>query len=191
MPRERKWTPKSRERFIDNRRMWLRFGAFHQQLVMYEDPNAEPGERTMSFMMVQGGRNMTISMEMLTEPELDLMKDFLTRIIERVRPEVQLRDRIAKEALENGDTSYTRNYRAVPELVDLTRPLGEYDPSIQVGPDGIPRGPGNERNDGSSRRTGSQISEQVSPETVAKDDGPQVNSTPNLPPIPPSRQPTL
>lgn len=53
----------------------------------------------------------------LTGPELDAFQRTILHAIELARPSVEIRDKLAKEAFDNGDDSYERVYRAVPVIV--------------------------------------------------------------------------
>lgn len=59
----------------------------------------------------------------MTTPELHLYSELINLAIEMARPVVAERDRIAAEANEEGDDSYSRIYRQKPQLI--VRPPSE------------------------------------------------------------------
>lgn len=87
-----------------------------------DQPIWEEGPNTfVKFTPPHGRTGTRFSLTTLTEEELDAFGDFIQRSIEIARPIVQNRDRIAKEAMENGDDTFIRVYRAVPVVHDRTR----------------------------------------------------------------------
>jgi hypothetical protein len=53
----------------------------------------------------------------LTGPELDAFERTILHAIKLARPSVEVRDKLAKEAFENGDDSHERFYRVLPTFV--------------------------------------------------------------------------
>lgn len=53
----------------------------------------------------------------MTGPELDAFEQVFHHAIQLARPSVEARDKLAKEAFENGDDSHERVYRNLPTLV--------------------------------------------------------------------------
>lgn len=62
-------------------------------------------------------RNIKLIPTNLTGDELDALEKVLLHAIALARPTVELRDKLAEEALKNGDDSNERIYRGVPTFV--------------------------------------------------------------------------
>lgn len=104
-----------------NRESWVRI--FGSELVLYiddtvqeDEPDGDLPEIKMSI-SAGTGRAKILRLTNLTRRELDVLREFLNRAIDKAEPIVDELDRRAEEAWKEGDDSYSRQYRAIPELV--------------------------------------------------------------------------
>lgn len=97
---------------------------------------------TLMIQAPNGGRPVTMNLTDMTLVELELLEQMIQRSINLARPECAAYDEIAKEAFENGDDTFLRHYRAIPELVVRERPPAKHGAGVQSGPDGAAGGDG-------------------------------------------------
>lgn len=97
----------------------------------------------------QLGRAMGASMNLtrMTEEELLATKKLLDRAFELALPVVQRRDKEANDALDQGDDTYPRVYRAVPQLVYREGAVTEYRESLHGRLEDLSFGDGDGRGD--------------------------------------------
>jgi hypothetical protein len=57
-----------------------------------------------------------VNLSSMTEPELDVFKQFLNWTIEKARPSIRERDAAAKEAESRGDYQFARSNRPDPRI---------------------------------------------------------------------------
>lgn len=85
------------------------------------DPAANVQDETPSVTVLLsegvGRAPFRVGLARFTEQELDLFEEFITLAIKMARPVVLERDRIAAEAFEEGDDSFSRVYRQDPKLI--------------------------------------------------------------------------
>lgn len=89
--------------------------------IYMNDPAANAQDETPSVTLYLsegvGKPPFRIGLASLTEEELDLFEEFILMALKMARPVVQVRDRIAREAFEDGDDSFSRIYRQQPKLI--------------------------------------------------------------------------
>jgi len=98
-------------------------------------------EVTLTF--VQGRQRFSVNLTNFTAQELLAFENFITATIARARPVTIARDRIVQEVYdEQGDDSFTRLYRTVPELYVRKGEVGQYSTGVQRGPQDAAEVPG-------------------------------------------------
>lgn len=103
----------------------------------------EEGDAICVFMQVPGrARALIWDITGMTTEELEATRGFFEYVFSQAEPIIRQRDRIAHEAAETGDSSYTRVYRETPLFVVREGKVtpnsqGVYDGSTDAsGPDG-------------------------------------------------------
>lgn len=116
--------------------------------------------------------DVSLSLSNLTMEELDAMEELFKTAFDWARPVVERRDKEAQDAWESGDDSYSRNYRAVPQLVFRKRPEWEHGESLHERPAGVPEGGGGGGGDsqGGVRGAGDELAEPHEDDLESEDD---------------------
>lgn len=107
-----------------------------------------------------------------TEEELIALKHLWDTAIEWALPIARQRDKEAQDALNNGDDSHSRIYRAVPQLVYRSGPEREHSEGVLDGSEdaaGVPSD--GEHYDGGLRDDGPALVEPDQGDSSAQDDG--------------------
>lgn len=106
----------------EGRAAWVK-AAFGQLVLMVEAEPDHPnlGPSVMLTYPRPSGRPVTINLTALTEEELDAMQQFFDLLFQTARPVIRLRDKVAKDALAQGDDSHARVYRQAPQFVVRSR----------------------------------------------------------------------
>src|SRR6476620_9325172 len=108
-----------RGRMSENRYAFLTtlFGTF--QIMRYQPDEEEIalGPTVTLYIPRESKQDISFDLTALTTDELNKLEEFFHLLIAEARPIVAERDRIAHEAFESGDDSFTRVYRQVPQLV--------------------------------------------------------------------------
>lgn len=74
----------------------------------------------------------------MTLPELEALREFFNNLFDLAEPVVRARDKAAQDAFAEGDDSYTRIYRDVPQLIVRKRQVGENGEGLLDGPSSPP-----------------------------------------------------
>lgn len=123
-------------RMSDLRKMWVRVGKWELILYMGEvedeqEPDFDLGESVFFTITYAGSKKATMNLTAFTEEELSAFATFVERVVEQARPICKVRDDAAKEAFDEGDDSFIRLYRPVPEIIVRKGALPEYDEGIR------------------------------------------------------------
>lgn len=94
---------------------------------------AERGRNVFLYLPGGRGRQVRWNLSSLTEEELKATKAMFDLAFELAEPVVKHRDKVAQDALAEGDDSYTRVYRAVPVYVVREGPLAAHNESVRLG----------------------------------------------------------
>lgn len=123
---------------------WSQVSGIETVVMMYPDkPNErdpeehayaqnEPGY-SIRLMFMRYGRNMSLALTSLTLDELVAFEEAVKLAISLARPVVELRDKAANEAFDEGNDSFARLYRAIPKVTVRERYVREYGGSILDG----------------------------------------------------------
>jgi DNA gyrase/topoisomerase IV subunit A len=76
--------------------------------------------------------SFSINLSEFTTEELDAFVTSVNFAVNEARPVTELRDKIAKEAADNGDSVYYRSLRAAPKVSILKRRTAGDDEGVQV-----------------------------------------------------------
>jgi hypothetical protein len=179
----------------DSRVMWLRVAVSQFVLQRYTkskaqlEAEAELGEELEAppddpeygptYLLViprQGARPVKLNMTALTEEELKLTRHFFNELFDLVEPIVRYRDKVANDAFAEGDDSYARIYRQVPQFIVRSGSLREDDQRILDGSQDIPTGTGGDDTaDGGVRGVRDELAPGEPDEGGSKDLGPAVD----------------
>lgn len=113
-------------RFSENRVAWLSLQNVEVVIMRYDDDNSEgldkddvPGTPSVNLSFPHPGnraKSRFISLTGLTELELAELRNVINLACDLAEPIVRFRDKVAKHGSEQGDDSFARLYRAVPEV---------------------------------------------------------------------------
>jgi hypothetical protein len=105
----------------DTRRAWLKTAIGQFVILEYgtgdEDHDKEHGPTVKLHLPRPGRPPVNFNLTALTAEELKLTREFFNLLFDMAEPIVDLRDKVAHDALADGDDSYARVYRAVPQFV--------------------------------------------------------------------------
>lgn len=95
---------------------------------MVKEPNgADPFDLVArSLTAYRSAPPLRISLTGMTVAELEKFREFINRAIEKALPIAEELDLMAKEAFKNGDDSFTRLYRTIPEIF-IRKPKAKLD----------------------------------------------------------------
>ena len=142
---EKKWNVRhSAGRMQDTRKAWATLPKFDAILFV---GNKEDSTSKQNFeadtppvrieIRIPGRRNPTmISLTHMTAAELNVFEEFFLHAISKARPICETLDQRAQEAFENGDDSFERLYRPVPQFVDRERGITKHGESVPSRPEG-------------------------------------------------------
>lgn len=138
-----------------NRFAWVRV-VFGELIVMkYDQPKeaqedgAEPEEDwlkpesgpTIRIIIARNvGRPISLNLTALTLGELEYFRRIWNLAIDMAEPIVAMRDREAQEAYANGDDTYSRSYRPVPQFVIRQGEVGSHAEGLWDRSEDIPAG---------------------------------------------------
>lgn len=142
-------------------------------------------------------RPMYLNLTILTEAELDALKDLIDTAFEWAKPIVQRRDKEAEDAAAKGEDSSWRYYRQIPQLVYRKRPEQTDGESVRLGsesvsdvdapeqrdsdePSSVERDDARGNLDGSLRGLGDDVPERNPGNSVSKDNWPTPKQPPSL-----------
>jgi len=175
----------------ENRVAWVK--ANFGQLVILKYDDADPGGDTDQpgktepdsgptirlYVPRPNARDFSLNITALTEEELLAFEEFMAFLFELAKPVVRERDRIASEALADGDDSYTRVYRQAPQFVVRQGAKPADGEGVLRGPDDLPGGSGGGESatgdDGGLRGAGDGLAEPEPGSDLPQDDGPQAD----------------
>jgi hypothetical protein len=157
----------------ENRFAWLQthVGTFQIMEYLPEEDEQEYGPTVLLYLPLPGRRSLSYNLTALTTEELDKLEELFNLLITEARPIVAERDRIAHEALESGDDSHVRIYRAVPRLFIRKRPSRQDGDRVLNGSQDVPEGTGGDgdSSDGPGG-VGDELADGESPDAGTEDD---------------------
>ena len=186
---KREYTGGSRGRFKNltkgtyakERLAWVNTLLGQQTLYFYEEGTeiaertTEPGPTVKVLIPRLNGQAVHWDLSALTIEELDAMREFFTLAFDTAEPVVRMRDKAAHDAFTEGNDSFARLYRQLPQLVVRERKEREHDQGILNGPSDVPSGDSDGRSEGSPaggvRGLGGELADDGAPEGVSEDDG--------------------
>lgn len=156
--RTRRYTP-GYGKLSSDRVAWLRTVPTNQISISVVDPigvldkedpdfeqkaaKSEKGDNVLLFVTVPGRRNpLTWNISAMTSEELEAARKFFNHLFDLADPIVRERDKVAKDAYDKGDDSYTRSYRQLPQLVIRQGQESRHSESLHDGPSDAPSGDG-------------------------------------------------
>ncbi|HEY6021730.1 MAG TPA: hypothetical protein VIY48_18230 [Candidatus Paceibacterota bacterium] len=185
MPRgfDKQYRPGSRKalyrpgRFTPGRIAWTTTYAGQYAITHHpEVKENEPGPSIKMNISRGSGRPIVIDATSLTMEELLQLRKAFNLLFDLAEPIVRERDRVAQDAYDKGDDSYTRSYRSVPRFVIREGEIGPDGQSVYDGPESIPlryRWPGgagySEHPEEELRDAGSEVAE-LQPEENSNQD---------------------
>jgi hypothetical protein len=99
----------------------------------------ETGESLILVIPVPGRRQpLSWNMTGMTEAELEATRQFFNHLFDQAEPIVRLRDKVANDAFAEGDDSYSRVYRTLPQFIVRPRPELPDSEGIRLGPESPP-----------------------------------------------------
>lgn len=125
-------------KYSPNRVAWVNTATVQIALMRYPEGSLPEGEKPESSFNSDPGPTfalvfqfpkvrypISISLGVMTVHEVKALQAFLNAAFELAEPIATERDRKAEDAYQNGDDSYTRLYRQLPQLVIREGPLRE------------------------------------------------------------------
>ena len=130
-----------------------------------------------------GTKPVSINLTALTTDELHKFREFLNIAFDLAEPVVAQRDRIAQDAFNEGDDSFARSYRQIPQLVIREGAVGQDDEGVYFRPDDLPSGDESGRGevgdlrvpDGGVRGAGDELASGEPSTPESEDDEPQAD----------------
>lgn len=186
------YQPRSKTRRVgrwkisDNRIAWARVAPVLVSIMRYTEeemrlaedvPPDEDYETGDTYRLLISLPNMrrpiTINLTALTFEELEAFEKLVNLAITISKPVVQERDRKAAEASANGDDSFSRIYRPVPQFIIREGSFGEDAKSVLDGLAYAPEGlPSNRDPNGGVRASRAELADELSEDSEAEDYGP-------------------
>lgn len=183
-----RYKPRRDGRISPNRIAWLR--TVIGQFVVMKDYDLESTDSPTEFDPVesgstyrlllprQSGRPITYNITALTHEEFIALRKLFDLLFELAEPVILERDRIAQDAFDQGDDSFNRSYRQVPQLVIREGALRADDQGVHDGPDNLHQGDESEAeqveevrvSDGGVRGAGDELAPGESEPTESQDD---------------------
>jgi hypothetical protein len=108
--------------------------------VIDDTPNEDGDEIILSF--DNGHKKYGLNLSGYTEEELLLFKQILEIALKTAMPIVRDRDRVAREAAENGNDIFYRRHRGTPNLSIIPRKVRQYAEGVPDGPQDVLGGDG-------------------------------------------------
>jgi hypothetical protein len=103
-----------------------------------KDRPTEPGPNVVLLLTPDQKPSISMELSALTQRELVELGKFLEFTGGLVQSLIRHRDEVAARAYAEGDDSFVRSYRPVPQLVVRDGALAQYSESLLIGPEGIP-----------------------------------------------------
>jgi hypothetical protein len=140
------------------------------------DPEGELGENLVLVIPRPYGKPVSLNFSALTEQELQVTRQIFEKLFDMVEPIVKQRDMEAQRAFDNGDDSFTRIYRQVPQYIVREGAIAPYSESVFGGSKELPLGLGDELDpDGRVRADGDGVADEVPEGGGSEDDQPQAD----------------
>lgn len=162
-------------RMSENRYAWLRtklgnFTIMKYASGKYMDGQSEEGETLLLYIPRPGGggRDFSYNITSLTSEELKKTREFFNLLFDEAGPIVEKRDQIATEAFSQGDDSFNRVYRALPQFIVRPRKVRENSEVLHVGSSDSPEGLGEEDDSDEGIRSDSEV--------LVNDESPEISS---------------
>lgn len=135
-------------RLGENRAAWLKAAAVEMFLMQYIDgesennpnPNAEVGDTFVLVVGQPGRRPVNLNFSNMTVEELKAAREFVNLAIDLAEPVAAARDKAARKAADEGDDSFGRIYRPVPDMVKRPWAFGPDGKSLRNGLEDLPLG---------------------------------------------------
>lgn len=109
--------------FSENRLAWVTTHIGQFVILTAEESEGQVGKPIRLFHPTgKNGLGFSWDLTVLTVEELNSLRELLETAFEWALPICEARDKEAKDANDQGDDSFTRLYRAVPQLVYRSRP---------------------------------------------------------------------
>lgn len=126
---------------------WVQFYWGKITLMVFPENHmrGEEGPDIRLLLSFQSGGWKTVDMTAITEEELNKLTEFFALVREAVLPVIKKRDEVAEHAFSEGDGSFGRSYRTLPQLVVRERPPFYDAEGVHVGPQDATPGGGGER----------------------------------------------
>ena len=105
-----------------------------------DDEVSEVGRDIRLLLPRPTGRPITFNITALTHEELIEMKKFFNLLFDLAEPIILDRDRRAQDAFDQGDESFMRSYRQVPQFVVREGTNGADDQGVHERPEDLPSG---------------------------------------------------
>lgn len=158
-------------RISKNRVAWLRTSAAQFNLLRYPQESidqedemprieTEEGDNVMLLIPQRAGRPCVIHLTGMTYDEFDKTRQLFNLMFKIAEPIVKHRDKVAEDASANGDDSYSRIYRAVPEFVVRQGALATDSQGLRNRPQDDAQGTGHDGNsEGGDGGSGEQLAD--------------------------------
>lgn len=178
----------------DNKVAWLRTAITNQIALLAIDTHVPPdpdeesefdaklsNEVGMSYLMViqipGRDRPLTWNLTGMTSEELEATRQFFDHVFTLVDPIIRERDQVAKDAYEtDGDDSYVRLYRPLPQYITRKRKVREHSEGILDGPENAAPVSGEEgSSDGGLRASGDDVADSYEEDRSDEDHNPPIN----------------
>jgi hypothetical protein len=136
----------------------------------------EPGPTVKVLIPRYKGPTVHWDLSALTMEELTELREFFNVAFDTAEPVVRMRDKVAADALAEGNDSFARVYRQVPKLVVRQRKKREHSEGVQHGPEDVLEGGGVDgSSSGGVRGPSGELADGGTSEGGPEDDGPQVD----------------
>lgn len=159
----------------ENRAAWCKT-VIGQFVLMLDPPeNADQvGTDIRLHIPRPGMRDVTLNLTAMTVEELDAFEQFITLILQTARPVCEERDKVAQDALDQGDDSHGRVYRQAPQFIVRSGAILADHAGLRRGLEGVPEvEPTAGASDGGIRGRGDALAEPAPDNSGPEDDGSQ------------------
>jgi hypothetical protein len=158
----------------EGRYAWVRTILGQFQIMRYNNnPDEETGDTIVLFIPRPGTKPVQMNITSLTWEELDTTRRFFNLMFDLAEPVCRERDKVARDAFEQGDDTYTRSYRQAPQFIVREGAVASYPESVFGGPEDVPAGHGQDGGDsGGVREPGDELADEESSDRRPQDDQP-------------------
>lgn len=154
---------------------WGSFKLYVKTKEKETDTPSEAGPNVVLMFTPDQKPMISVDMTALTQQELVVLGEFFEFAGGLIQSLIRHRDEEAARAYAEGDDTFIRSYRPVPQLVVRDGPLGQHSEGLLIGPEGIPGKLGREL---AARRLG-RVRDDLAGEqpegSVTEDNDPQVD----------------